>query len=91
MIFSNDLRLSFYFPTVMAWIVLFNLFIASQSESPFIWLYVLAYAPVAFGTTVTAGWGVAEWWQNRYDARKLRKQTEAYLYDQQSFHSEGGN
>ena len=55
------------------------LVLLSQVNSPYILLYFLAYVPVVFGTLVTGGWGVAEYWQARHDERKFRKQIEREL------------
>ena len=79
MLCSEDLRGPFYIVTVWAMVVIEFFLLFSQIGSPYIFLYLLAFIPVVAGTCLTAGWGVAEYWQARYDERKFRKQIEREL------------
>ncbi len=79
MLFSEDLRGTFYCMTVWVMVVGEFFLLLSQLGSPYIVLYLLAFFPVLAGTCLTAGWGVAEHWQARYDERKFRKQIEREL------------
>ena len=79
MLFSEDLRGSFYILTVWPMVVGEFLLVLSQVYSPYLLLYFLAFIPVLAGTCMTAGGGVAEYWQARYDERKFRKQIEREL------------
>lgn len=79
MLFSENLRGGFYIATVWPMVVAEFFLLLSQMNSPYIWLYFLAFIPVLAGTCVTAGWGVADHWQARWDERKFRKQIEREL------------
>ena len=79
MLYSETLRVTFYCLTVWVMVVVEFFLLFSQLHSPYIWLYFLAFIPVLAGTCVTAGWGVAEYWQTRYDERKFRRQIEREL------------
>ncbi len=88
--YPESLRGPFYFMVVWSLCVLDLIFICSVINSPFIWCYFMAFTAIVIGIIATAGFGLAEYFQARYDERKLRKQAENFLYDQTSFHSEGG-
>jgi hypothetical protein len=79
MLFSDDLRGPFYLGVVWVMVVGEFFLLLSQIQSPYIWLYFIAFVPVLVGTVFTAGWGVAEWAQARYDERRFRKQIEKEL------------
>lgn len=79
MLFDGSLRGIFYVATVWPMVVTEFFLILSQINSPYVWLYFLAFIPVLIGTMLTAGWGVAEHWQARYDERKFRKEIEREL------------
>lgn len=79
MLFTENLRGTFYCATVWPMIVTEFFLILSQINSPYVLLYFVAFIPVFVGTMFTAGWGVAEHWQARYDERKFRKEIEREL------------
>jgi hypothetical protein len=84
----EDLRGTFYFFTVWGMTVI-ELFIVFAFPGGFELLYYLTWIVLATATVLTAGFGVAGLLQARYDERKLRKQTEKYLYTQTTSYSEG--
>lgn len=79
MLVSENLRGTFYIGVVWPMVVGEFLLLLSQIDSPYIWLYFLAFLPVLAGTLVTGGWGLSEYAQSRYDERKFRKQIEREL------------
>jgi hypothetical protein len=88
--FRSDLRPHYYFFTVFGMSGGSCILIPFMLGNGFDYAVWIAMPIFAIATCFTAGFGVAEALQDYFDARKLRKQAENFLYDQTSFHSEGG-
>lgn len=77
----ENLRGTFYFVTVWVMCVIEIITLVLLTDPKFFALYMIAWVVLAVSTCCTAGFGVAEWLQARYDERKFRRQVEKELLE----------
>lgn len=78
--YPEDLRGPFYFFTVWSMLVLMLLaFLLLPTGYGLFWLYFIAWGFMAVACMFTAGFGVAEFLQSRWDEKMLRWRIEREL------------
>lgn len=77
----ENLRGTFYFTTVWVMCVaeMIGLFVLPDHSQGFFLLYLIAWFVLALATCLTAGFGVAELLQARWDEKRLRRTIEREL------------
>lgn len=71
-----------YFGVTMPLNALMAYVLMGMTDHTFLWLYLFAFAVLAILSCLSAGFGLAQYLQNRFRERRLVKNAEQFLYDE---------